>query len=179
MNAPVHLHSYRRAAEFSADMLYRYRLTREIGPWPRIACFVMLNPSTADAVIDDNTIKRCMGFALRWSCGELFVANLFAFRATDPLDLLRAVDPIGPGNNDYVIGAACRAHESGGPVVAAWGTHGGHSDRDRYVMSLLTQTLGIPVQCLGTTAEGYPRHPLYLRKEAALEPYAGRPLNGG
>jgi hypothetical protein len=159
-------------------MAYRYRLTREIGPWQKIACFVMLNPSTADHLVDDPTIRRCMGFAQRWSCGELFVVNLFAFRATDPYYLVRAAEPVGQGNNDYVIGSACRAHESGGPVVAAWGTHGGHKEQDRYVMSLLTQTLAIPVQCLGETAEGYPRHPLYLKNEAVLQPYAGRPLKG-
>jgi hypothetical protein len=157
---------------------YRYRLSREIGPWPRIALFIMLNPSTADATRDDPSIRRCIGYAERWSCGALFVANLFAFRATDPRYITVVRDPVGPENTDHIIGAACRAHESGGVVVAAWGVHGGHQDRDRLVVSLLTQTLGIPLKCLGTTAEGFPRHPLYLTRETPLEPYTGRPLKG-
>lgn len=168
-----------RGATISPCQQYRYRLTREVGPWPRIALFIMLNPSTADATKDDNTIRRCIGFAQSWSCGELFVENLFAFRATEPWDMLRAADPVGPKNTDYILGAASRAHESGGVVVCAWGTHGAHLERDRLVVSLLTQTLGIPLKCLGTTAVGFPRHPLYLPKDAVLAPYAGRPLKGG
>ena len=166
-----------RAALVSACGQYRYRLTREVGPWPRIALFIMLNPSTADASNDDPTVRRCIGYAQRWSCGLLFVENLFAFRATDPRYITVVRDPVGPKNNDRIAGAACRAHESGGVVVAAWGTHGAHLERDRFVLSLLTHTLGIPVMCLGTTAEGFPRHPLYLTRETALEPYKGRPLD--
>ena len=178
MNAPQ-LFDGGGSAVFSGCQQFRFRLTRTLGPSKRIANFIQLNPSTADAEKNDPTIRRDIGFARLWDCGELIVSNLFAFRATEPWDMRRATDPIGPGNNDYLIGAASRAHESGGVVVAAWGTHGGYRDQDRYVMSMLVQTLGIPVQCLGTTVEGFPRHTLYLPKETALEPYAGRPLNGG
>jgi hypothetical protein len=170
---------------------YRYRLTRRITPHDlghfgcdghyrytpeRIANFIMLNPSTADWTTNDPTIRRCIGYAMAWGCAALVVSNLFGFRATDPRYIAIVRDPVGPLNNDYVIGAACRAHESGGVVVAAWGVNGWHRDQDRHVMSLLTQTLGIPVKCMGTTAEGFPRHPLYLTRKTPLAPYAGRPL---
>ncbi|MCU1279184.1 MAG: hypothetical protein JWM53_2730 [bacterium] len=192
-----------RSAVLSECQTFRYRLTRNLAidgkrcmramtdgrcTSPRCQCgpasagialFIMLNPSTADALKDDPTVRRCIGYARAWGCGELFVENLFAFRSTDPRYLTAVRDPVGPQNNDYIIGAACRAHESGGVVVAAWGVHGGHLDQDRKVMSLLTETLGIKVQCLGTTVEGFPRHPLYLTRDTALELYAGRPLNGG
>jgi hypothetical protein len=158
-------------ADFSDCGLYRYRLTRQLGLDTRIANFIQLNPSKADAEKNDPTIRRDIGFAVAWGYGELFVENLFGFRATEPDDMLGAAEPVGPKNDDYIIGAACRAHESGGVVVAAWGIHGGHQDRDRPVMSLLVQTLGIPVMCLGITADGFPRHPLYLPKAAALVPY--------
>lgn len=166
----------RRSAVISDCGQYRYRLTRALGPDPRICNFVMLNPSTADATQDDRTIRRCMGFAQRWGCGLLMVSNLFAFRATEPYRLGLVADPVGPQNHDYVIGAACRARESGGLVVAAWGAHGGRDDQDRRVMSLLTETLGIPVMCLGTTVLGFPRHPLYLPKDTALVPFKHRVL---
>ena len=70
---------------------YRYTLTRDLGlaMKPKRPClFVMLNPSTADALMDDRTIRRCKGFATREGCTSLTVVNLFAFRATNPDDTL-------------------------------------------------------------------------------------------
>ncbi|MES2137565.1 MAG: DUF1643 domain-containing protein [Pseudomonadota bacterium] len=58
-----------------------------------VVAFVMLNPSTADAVQDDPTIRRCIGFAKAWGKGGIVVINLFAFRATNPKDMLAAADP--------------------------------------------------------------------------------------
>lgn len=49
-------------AEFSPDRVYRYALTRRWSDWPP-AVFIMLNPSTADAFVEDPTIRRCLGFA--------------------------------------------------------------------------------------------------------------------
>jgi hypothetical protein len=73
-----------KSAVISPCGLYRYRLTRTWDAVRWSAAFVMLNPSTADAVDDDPTIKRCVGFAKRWGCGGIVVANLFAFRSADP-----------------------------------------------------------------------------------------------
>jgi hypothetical protein len=61
-----------------------------------------LNPSTADAISDDATIRRCVGLAKREGCGRLVMLNLFAFRATTPADMFAADDPVGP-RNDRVI----------------------------------------------------------------------------
>jgi hypothetical protein len=44
------------SAVLSVDGLYRYRLSRAWGRGPSLA-FIMLNPSTADAGIDDPTIR--------------------------------------------------------------------------------------------------------------------------
>ena len=107
-----------REAELSEDRLYRYRLTRIWGDGPR-ATFVMLNPSTADEHVDDPTLRRCMGFARAWGLGGLNVVNLSAFRATIPAELWRAVDPIGPDNDDYLRAAGA----SGEPLIAAWGNN--------------------------------------------------------
>lgn len=50
--------------------------------------FVGLNPSTADETEDDQTIRRCVGFAMDWGYGGLCMGNLFAIRATKPKNML-------------------------------------------------------------------------------------------
>jgi hypothetical protein len=112
-------------AVISACDRYRYVLRRQVGPGARIATFIMLNPSTADATQDDPTIRRCIGFARQWGCGQLVVLNLFAFRATDPVDLKRAADPVGPDNESWFR----RILPSDGPVVCGWGVHGSHRNQ--------------------------------------------------
>ncbi len=142
-------------AVISEDGRYRYRLTRS---WddtlPRMT-FVMLNPSTADAEVDDPTIRRCIGFAQREDCGALVVVNLYAFRATDPKIMLRAIDAVGPENDAYLADAFVSAN---GPVVAAWGAN---ADRGRasHVRKLAGATR---LHHLGLTKDGHPRHPLYV-----------------
>ena len=83
-------------ARFSDDRRYRYLLTRRVGSGTKSVMFLMLNPSTADEVRDDPTIRRCIGFANSWECGWLYVTNLSPLRATDPADVLEA----GPEPDD-------------------------------------------------------------------------------
>jgi hypothetical protein len=80
---------------------YRYRLGRRWAEGP-VDVWIMLNPSTADATVDDRTIRRCMEFSRRWGAGALVVGNLFALRATDPAELVRHPDPIGPDNDEHL-----------------------------------------------------------------------------
>jgi hypothetical protein len=130
----------------------------------------MLNPSTADALLDDPTIRRCIGFARAWGFGALEVVNLFAFRATLPSQLRAALDPVGPRNNRFLRAALGRADA----VVAAWGAHGSWGGRDRAVLHLLSGGIDQPwpsPQCLGLTKHGHPRHPLYLPLDVARLPY--------
>jgi len=115
----------------------------------------MLNPSTADAHRDDPTIQRCIGFARRWGCGGLVVVNLFAYRATRPDALRRVDDPVGPRNDWHIR----RAHAASSLTVASWGANAAAHDRSQRVVKMLQGEIA----CLGTTAAGAPRHPLYLR----------------
>jgi hypothetical protein len=62
----------------SADGKYRYYLRRTISGGSRIAAFIMLNSSTADAQADDPTIRKCIGICRLWGYGELHGVNLFA-----------------------------------------------------------------------------------------------------
>lgn len=145
-------------AEFSPCRRYRYELGRKWGSGA-IAVFIGLNPSTADEMQDDPTIRRCIGFAKSWGCGQLVMLNLFAFRATDPAVMKAEVDPIGEGND-----AALRKWASEGKyLVAAWGVHGTHKGRDQEVLKIMPD-----LQCLGLSREGHPRHPLYMKADSPL-----------
>ena len=158
------------AAAFSPDKMYRYALTRTWGEAPAMT-WIMLNPSTADAMQDDPTIRRCIRFARREGCGGIAVVNLFGLRATDPRDLrdsLEAgIDPVGPVNDWFV-----RLHAQGAArAVAAWGAHGTPRGRAAEVAAMLEAIPGIRLECLGVTADGSPRHPLYVRSDAPLVPW--------
>ncbi len=146
------------SALFSPCGSYRYRLTRIENSALRSVLWVMLNPSTADATIDDPTIRRCRGFARSWGYGGIEVVNLFALRATDPTQLSRHPAPIGPDNDAHLLAAA--TGETVGLVVCAWGSHGRFAQRDKAVLRLLQPRCSLHV--LGWTAAGQPRHPLYI-----------------
>lgn len=142
---------------------YRYSLIRQWDAEKPRVLFVMLNPSTADAQLDDSTIRRCIGYAKAWGAGSLEVVNLFAFRATNPECLLKVVDPIGSENDAHIQAAKQRASM----VVVAWGCLCAFSERRIEVLKLLTED-SKQVFCLGTTKDGFPRHPLYCK--ADLQP---------
>lgn len=145
-------------AQLSEDRVYRYALWRKWDARPQ-AMFIGLNPSTADEVDDDPTIRRCVGFAKSWGYGGIIVANLFGFRATDPTELQKATDPVGPENDTWL----CRLANDAGLVVAAWGDGGRFNDRGRTVMAMFSD-----MHCIKINKSGQPAHPLYLR--GALKP---------
>jgi hypothetical protein len=160
-------------AELSECQHYRYRLWRRVGEGGSVV-FVMLNPSTADAHEDDPTIRRCKGFVRAWGHGELVVVNLFAYRATNPKDMLAASDPVGP-RNDGVLRAAI---EGARLVVCAWGSAAMTSATVRYRARAVEAMIGnldvVPV-CLGATKNGDPRHPLFVRKDTQPVTFKGSP----
>lgn len=156
-------------AMLSADGAYRYHLWRRMTEGPRLL-FVMLNPSTADASVNDPTIRRCIRFAQREGFGRVDVVNLFAFRATNPADLFARLNgglAITTTENDMIAWAARNTDRT----VVAWGAPGARvPDRVQHVLQLLPQR----VWCLGMTATtGQPRHPLFVRGDEPLVPFAG------
>lgn len=129
---------------------------------------VMLNPSTADAERDDPTIRRCIGFAARAGHGGVEILNLFAFRATAPADLRATSDPVGPDNDRHLEALFARHRK----VLAAWGAHGIFGARADTVLRM-TARRDVLLTCLGRTLTGQPRHPLYVRADTRLVPFAG------
>ena len=151
-----------RGAELSEDRAYRYKLWRIWQPEIPPMLFVMLNPSTADENDDDPTVKRCVNYASREGYGGLLIGNLFAYRATFPSRLLKAVDPVGPRNDQ----ALAELQEAAGTTIAAWGGMGDIFGRAQEVCKLLG-----PMRCLGVTQGGQPKHPVRLRKDELFHPY--------
>ena len=144
-------------AIYSPCEAYRYALTRVWDPTGRRLTCVMLNPSTATEAQNDPTVERCERRARALGYGAFRVANIFAFRATDPKVMRAAADPVGPGNDAAIAEAAAWADT----VLCAWGSHGAHLDRGRAVERLLRAT-GRPLAHLGLTQGGHPKHPLYI-----------------
>ncbi len=114
--------------------------------------FIGLNPSTADENTDDPTLTRCINFAKKWGYGGVRTANLFAFRATDPVVMKAAKDPVGPDNNKWLKKLA----QETDLTIAAWGNDGSFLGRSEQVKALLPN-----LHCLKINKSGEPAHPLY------------------
>lgn len=158
-----------KSANISPCGKYRYCLTRTWDDRPPLP-FVMLNPSWADADIDDPTIGRCIEFAKREGAGGIVVVNLYALRSEDPQRLKVADDPFGSDNEAALIKAAMEASGSGQPIVCAWGNDGPVHGGDKRALDILQQA-GARLVCLGKTASGQPRHPLYVAGTQPFEPF--------
>ena len=138
---------------------YRYGLSRLWDAARPHVLFLMLNPSTADEHRNDPTVARCETRARAMGFGGVMIANIFAFRATRPVDLKQAGEPIG-ALNDAVLRHWTNC---AGMTVAAWGVHGDHRGRGREVARGIDGAL----HHLGLTKHGHPRHPLYVSFDTA------------
>jgi hypothetical protein len=145
-----------RLTHFSPDRRYRYTLWRDVNVFGYGYLQVIgLNPSTADEIKDDPTIRRCIGFARKWGFAELCMTNLFGFRATKPRDMLAEPEPIGADNNRRIMECANEARM----ILAAWGanTHPAVIAQAEAVCSMIGE-----MYCLRMTKGGCPEHPLYV-----------------
>lgn len=162
----------RREAVLSPCRTYRYSLSRTWDDDLSPCLWVMLNPSTADAMVDDPTVRRCMAFSKAWGSGGIIVVNLFAFRAADPATLVRArnlgCDIRGPERDEHILSAlgVCDV------VVCAWGAHSLAVEGAPHVLSLVASHA--EVSCLGRTQSGAPKHPLYLAATTRCESFPTR-----
>lgn len=163
-------------AVFSPCRSYRYSLWRRwnVDAVAGVDCsamemvaFIGLNPSTATEYRDDPTIRRCIRFAKDWGFSGLVMLNAFAYRATDPREMKLQDFPEGP-ENMTAIAQICREV---GRVCCCWGTHGRHRGQAGAVLDVVGRESRSPCHCLGKTADGSPKHPLYLSRNTPLIPY--------
>lgn len=153
-------------AVFSRDRAYRYALGRgTCRAGSKFVAWVMLNPSTADAFSDDNTIRRVRSFSVGMGYPAFAVVNLYAYRATDPKALRRVRDPIGPRNDEVIA----RTVGSASCVVLAWGSDVGPAVGRATQVRRLVEAAHDEIWCFGWTKSCEPRHPLMLPADTEIE----------
>ena len=144
----------KKDAKLSDDKLYRYQLSRIWDEDKPTVLFIMLNPSTADADVDDPTIRRVINFAKSWNYGGVFVVNLYAFRSTDPKRLREIDDPRGKDNKTHIQDLL----KSVDKVIYAWGNK---EKEPEWLRELVKKPF-----CIALSTKGIPKHPLYLKSDS-------------
>jgi hypothetical protein len=174
------------SAVLSPCRRYRYRLDRTVDLF---GCFVLgfclHNPSTAAESVDDPTLRRCIGFARSLGASRLIIVNPWAAVATDPADLWKFDDPVGPGNDAHIADAADEIAASGGFMIAGWGRiapptswKGAAAERLLAVEEIIAEAT-CSVQALGMNIDRSPKHPLYLASHERPRPWTGLSLERG
>lgn len=159
-------------AEFSICGKYRTVLTRRwdngLCGWIPFMLWVGMNPSTAEADVDDPTIRREIGFTERLGYYAYVKCNVLDYRATNPKSLLDdGVVPCSPKNHRTIRQLADEADL----VVAAWGVLPKPLRHHAVALENDLRGDGVSLLCLGKTKDRAPRHPLYVKSSKALEPY--------
>ena len=112
----------------------------------------------------------------------MIVANIFAYRATQPTVLKQADAPIGSEGDRWIVQLCqqvlaqpklAKRNVNGRAIILAWGNHGKWLGRDRAILSLLRPIVPTP-HCLAITKQGQPAHPLYLPKSLKPIPYVAQ-----
>jgi hypothetical protein len=171
-----------QGATLSEDQLHRYRCWRTWGPAAPLG-WLMLNPSTADALVLDPMLRRVEGFSRREGAGGFEVWNLWSLRSTDPTGLWTWM-VTGDRQPDYDANVAAIDAEL--PrfrrVVCAWGSFSavpkilrrGAEEVARATVRRL-QAAGVETLCIVVNADGQPKHPLYTAGDAPLLPFRADP----
>lgn len=95
--------------------------------------------------------------------GGLNILNIFAYRSTQPINLVAGTkEPVGPGNDAAIL----ETLQIGVPVVCAWGKVIKCLEwRPRQVWEML-EPFREKLLCLKTNQDGSPQHPLYIAFKA-------------
>lgn len=162
----------KRTAIISESGKFRYLLTRTWDDTLPVVLFIMLNPSKADAHVNDPTILKCISMAKNWGYGGIEVCNLFPFRATDPKELL-AAESIGGDewdgpNNAWFIE---QANKSCAATVLAWG----NTPIVKKLFKKFPRYQPLPslvqnAHYLKLLKDGAPGHPLFLKARTTMKP---------
>lgn len=162
----------KRSARISDCQRYRMELIREREPATGrlgTVTFLLNNPSTADALVDDPTVRRGVGYMETWEFNRLRFLNTNPARATKPSNAWMPPEHVLALNDQYIrIAAADSAM-----IVLAWGDKV-NPQLARRAYNVLRDE-GVAVWVLGLTNGGIPRHPLYLKKDLLPTPWRWKP----
>ena len=152
---------------------YRYRLDRECASVTGAQTFAYfgVNPSTADATIDDATVRKWRGFTTRNGGSSFIVGNVFAYRATDVRELSALAPHVARGPSNW--GHIWQIIQDADVLVPCWGNSAKVPHTFRHEMRAFLRwlhTAGKPVLHFGLTAAGDPKHPLMLGYDTPLLP---------
>lgn len=150
-----------RGAVFSEDRKYRYALTRTFYINKPSVMFIGLNPSTANEISDDNTIRRVIRFAHDWGFGAVHMMNLFGLVTPNPDDLKKCPDPVGE-NDKWLMEAHGKCNE----VIFAWGSFPEATERAKKVIEMFPSAKALIIN-----RDGTPRHPLYVPATTKRVPF--------
>jgi hypothetical protein len=155
----------RTDAEFSPCRKFRYKLWRVWDPELPYLQVIGLNPSMADETNDDPTVRRCIQYAKDWGYGGLCMTNLYAYRATDPKVMQAAYKAMTLRGLERMLnyGHLIDVAENAGLTVAAWGMNAEPSVQREFLA--VAHAGAVKLHHLGLTQSGFPKHPLYLRKD--------------
>lgn len=151
-------------AHFSPCRKYRYALWRIWDKSKPLVMFIGLNPSTANEVDPDPTITRVRGFAKRWGYGGFYMMNLFAYISSEPEELKKCADPLGD-NDGWLERISPKCEQ----VVFAWGAFKEATERSEEVIRMFPDAKALIINM-----DGSPRHPLYVKGDIKLIPYAAK-----
>lgn len=159
-------------AEISADGVYRWKLWRTWGaPSDPVLPICMLNGSTATPQVNDQTVRKCMGFGTILGYGGIVIGNQYGLRSRDPKALDTHPDPVGPENDVYLAALAQQAFITDVPLIVAWGGSKWAKRRADAVMQIFARE-GAITYCFGINSDGSPLHPCfapYLKPGDALQ----------
>lgn len=139
-------------AEFSEDRKYRYALWRIWDKHKPLVMFIGLNPSTANEVEADPTIRRVIRFATDWGYGGFYMMNLFGIVSAKPEVLLTDPDPLGD-NDKWLERISYKCDR----IIFCWGVFKQARERAEEVKKRFPGAY-----CLKKTKDGHPWHPLYV-----------------
>lgn len=149
---------------------FRYRLEREVQAEGKVFAYFGVNPSTADAELDDATVRKWRGFTKVNGGQRFIVGNVWAYRSTDVKALAKATDPEGPDNWSHIQ----RIIDEADILVPCWGSETKVPPSMRTAFPKLWLRLiesGKPVKCFGLTQDRSPKHPLMLGYSTQLQDY--------